>query len=133
VRLDSSEHSGVVDAMIEDAVQACRELLTPSARRRLTARWMAEALELRAFTRETSRQRHRSFPRRAAGLVGQLCTGSAAAREYTVSRLLRRTPANWVRRCLDEIDFGPSLVPLPESPSSLSVSDSLVSPSLEKV
>ncbi len=130
---ESPEHSRIVDAMIEDAVESCRELLTPPVRRRLAARWMAEAQDLRAFTLETSRRRHLSFPRRAARLAGQLCTGSSAAREYTLSRLLRRTPADWVRRCLDEIDFGPSLIPLSDSRSSLSVSDSLASPSLEKV
>jgi glycosyltransferase involved in cell wall biosynthesis len=133
VRLESPEHIRVVDAMIEDAVAACHELLAPAVRRRLATRWMAEGRELRAFTHETSRRRHRSFPRRVARIAGQLCTGSSAAREYTVSRLLRRPDADWVRRCLDEIDVGPSLIPLPESRSSLSVSDSLASPSVEEI
>jgi hypothetical protein len=133
VQLESPEHSRVIDAMIADAVESCHELLTEPVRRQLTTRWMAAAQELRAFTHETSRRRHRSFSHRAARIAGQLCIGSSAAREYTVSRLVGRPPADWVRRCLDEIDFGPPFIPLPESQSSSSVPDSLSSPSLEKV
>ena len=132
VRLQSREHARKVDAMIEDAVFGCLGLLQPNIRQRLTSRWLAEASELRAFTRETARRSTRPFALRAGRTVGHLCIGSAAAREYVLSRLLRRAPTDWVRRRLASAGCWPRLIPIdtsvesrPQSPPTAPVSPPL--------
>jgi hypothetical protein len=111
VDLESEEHLGAIDAMIEDAVNRCAPWLALPLRRHLVSGWLAQARELRAFMGETARRRHCSFARRAGRLALHVCTGSPAAREYVLSRLLRRQPTDWVRRRLDDIGCRASLVP----------------------
>jgi hypothetical protein len=112
VRPESPEHWRTIDAMIEDAIGGCWALLTPAVREQLESAWLAQAREFRTFTLETSRRRHSAFPRRGVRLAGHLLAGSAAARAYVLARLLRRQPADWMRRRLDNLRGEPSLVPM---------------------
>jgi glycosyltransferase involved in cell wall biosynthesis len=110
VELESPTHAGRVEAMIEDALDSCWKLLAPAVRRQLTVRWMNDSRELRAFTLESARRRHLPVARRVGRLVRLLCTGSPAAREYLLSRLLRREPTYRIRRLLEKAGFGSSLI-----------------------
>jgi hypothetical protein len=110
VDLESPTHGRKIEAMIEDALEGCWPLLAPAVRRRLTAKWLADARALRAFTLETARRRHRPAILRAGRLARLLCAGSPAAREYLMSRLLRREPTHRVLELLKSAGQGPSLV-----------------------
>jgi glycosyltransferase involved in cell wall biosynthesis len=108
---ESTEHACRIDEMIQDAIEHCEPFLVPPVRQRLASRWLRDAKELRAFTREVADRRHYSLARRRGHLVRRLCAGSSASREYLKSRLPGRSSADWVRSCLDEAGYGPSLLP----------------------
>jgi glycosyltransferase involved in cell wall biosynthesis len=116
IEMESPAHARKIDAMIDDAVDGCWMWLAPALRRQLTAQYLAKARDLRAFTVETARRRHLPVARRAGRLAGQLCLGSSAAREYVLSRLLRREPAHRVRRLLEKAGYGPRLASLADHP-----------------
>ena len=111
VELESPMHARKIEAMIEDALESCWALLAPAVRRQLTAKWLTDARELRAFTLETARRRHLPVARRVGRIAQLLYARSPAARDYVLSRLLRREPAHRVRRLLEKAGHGPSLRP----------------------
>jgi glycosyltransferase involved in cell wall biosynthesis len=119
VRLESEEHAGRIDAMIDDAIARCRAYLAPDVYRRLTSRWLVDAREQRSFRRHVASRRGLSAWRRATFLAEAAWAGSPPARAYLASRLRRRAFPDWVRRRLEETGAGPSLVPdLPQSSNS---------------
>jgi glycosyltransferase involved in cell wall biosynthesis len=114
VDLSSPEAARKVDRMIDHAIESCGELLSPALRECLVARWSPQASELRAFKREVALGRQRLLPRRGAFIVGRALSGSAPARTYLKSRLLGRSSADWIRCCLEEAGYGPTLIPVPD-------------------
>lgn len=111
VKMESAEHATSIDAMIDDAIATCEESLPTEIRTRLTMEWSREARALRTFIRDVASNRHRSRAQRQAFLLQKICSGSAPAREYVVSRVLGRGRVDWVRRRIEDAGCGPSLVP----------------------
>jgi glycosyltransferase involved in cell wall biosynthesis len=110
VELESPAHARRIEAMIEDALDSCWELLSPAVRTQLTAGWLADFRELRAFTLETARRRRLPPARRVGRIVRLLYSRSPAAREYVLARVLRHEPAHRVRRLLDKAGYESRLV-----------------------
>jgi glycosyltransferase involved in cell wall biosynthesis len=109
-RFGTAEHALKVDEMIDHAIAASRPHVDAALYRQLT-RWAADARALRAFQLELAARRDRSRVRRGAFLARHVLGGSTAAHRYLLSRLLRRTGVDWVRRNLREVLAGPALVP----------------------
>jgi hypothetical protein len=110
VNLESAEHAQRIDSMIDDAIARCSDYLDPVVRRCLSSRWIHEAKTMRTLVREIAARRRLSLVQRRAYLLERMCK-SPAAREYVVSRLRGQSSAEWVRRRLDTIGFGPALLP----------------------
>jgi len=110
VNMESVEHAQRVDSMIDDAISRCGDYLDADVRRSLTSQWVHEAQTMRTLIREIGERRRLSLAQRRAYLVGRICK-SSAAREYVVARLRGHSLAEWVRRRLNTIGFGPVLVP----------------------
>jgi hypothetical protein len=121
VGLTSIEHAARVDAMIRDAVDRCGKYLTPAVRTALHERWLAEAAEWRELVRERAGYRNASWMWRALGLATRIGTGSRAAREYALARLLARPGTGWVRRRLQHVETAPVLLPAEETGERVSV------------
>ena len=109
ISLGSAEHARQIDEMIEDASASCGRLLPTPMRRRLHVEWLPRARDLRAFDRAVA-NRVRSGPRKAF-ILGRALTGSAAAWQRVKSRLTGSSSAEVVQSWLDDIAFGPALVP----------------------
>jgi glycosyltransferase involved in cell wall biosynthesis len=111
VSFESPAHARVIDAMIDDALAAAAPRLPVPLRAEL-AGLARDARAFRTLTREVSIRRQRSLLVRRAFLVGQLCSGSPAAREYVTMRLLRRPSTDWIRRRWQATSNAPPLVPV---------------------
>lgn len=109
--LGSTQHAEKIDGMIDHAIAASEHFLTPSLRQHLVDRWAPEARAYREFMRTVAQRSHRPPRERRAFLLRQIWSGSAPAREYVTSRLLRRPPTDWVRRCLHEAGVAANLIP----------------------
>jgi hypothetical protein len=96
VKLASDEHARKIDDMIEDAIGATAALLAPAVRRELTHGWMDEARALRSFRRAVAARSLHPARRRGASLLREVLAGSVPARKYLLSRLLGRSPLDWV-------------------------------------
>jgi hypothetical protein len=112
VTMGSKEHDRKIDEMIEHAIASTRAFLDPDLGRRLAEEWAPEALELRIFSRTVAGRRDRPLPQRAGYTIGRALAGSAPARHYMKSRLLRRPLHDWAMDRLQEAGVGPILVPV---------------------
>jgi hypothetical protein len=111
IAFGSAEHARAIDAMIAHAAGSCQHLLAPALGQLLSSQWLSEAAELRAFTRDVAARRRSSALRRVGFIARRSVAGSAAARDYVKSRLLRRPPSDWVASRLKAAGFAASLVP----------------------
>jgi hypothetical protein len=110
--LGSAEHSGRIDAMIDDAIETCAGLLSPAIGHVLMTEWKPQAATFRTYRRMLGNQSGR------LGRLGVLCrgllSGSAPAREHLRLRLQGRPMSDWVVNRLKSIDIPdrPPRVPL---------------------
>jgi glycosyltransferase involved in cell wall biosynthesis len=116
INFESPAHVRAIDAMIDDALAAAEPGL-PSPLRAELAQLAQEARALRTLTRALSTRRQQPLLVRRAFLLGQLCSGSPAAREYVTMRLFRRPSTDWVRRRWQATLKRPALVPVAYPPS----------------
>lgn len=112
--IGSAGHLHKIDAMIENALDACSHLLPPGISGALRREWAPEAQQLRAFHRGIA---DRQSAARRRGFIGlQLLAGAAPAWGHANSKLFSQTswPDSFCRRVqqwLDSANFGPALVP----------------------
>jgi GT2 family glycosyltransferase len=116
IGLGSSEHVRKIDGMIAHAVETTNALVPDVVRRRLTTEWLLEAKQRRTFLNEVA-ARSASPLRRRSFIITRALAASRPAREYVKFRLFGGSPADWVRRCLDETGHGPTFVPANRSTS----------------
>jgi glycosyl transferase family 2 len=117
--IGSPQHGGRIDAMIEQALAACRSALPTVVERRLTPRWLAEVKDYRTFERETASWHERSV-RHLTFIGRRVLTGSAAARTHVMARLgagsrpWRETFPEELLAWLEDSGLGTVLQPLPD-------------------
>jgi len=114
VDIGSAAHLHKIEAMIENALEACWDLLPSSIRGRLRREWAPEAQQLRAFHRGIAERQSAGRRRRFVAL--QLLAGAAPAWRHANSKLFSH--ASWpdsycrsVQQWLDSVNFGPALIP----------------------
>ena len=123
IGMGSSEHVRKMEEMIAHAVDTTSAFVPPVMRRQLATKWVLEAKEWRKFLRGVD-ARAANTTRRRAFVIARALACSAPAREYVKSSLFGGDPVDWVRRCLDESEHGPALVPANRSASTTSDVDS---------
>lgn len=109
IGLGSNEHVGKIDEMIEHAVEATKDLVSPRVHRCLSERWLDDARKWRAFIREVDVRSNSSLTRKAF-VMGGVVAASAPACEYAKAWLFGGSTADWVRRRLEESGYGSALV-----------------------
>jgi hypothetical protein len=90
----SKEHDRKIDAMIDHAIDTCKDLLGPLVPYALISRLAREARDLRTYLREM--EVHRSPWMRNGFALGRVVRGSAAARQHLKRRLLRQPISDWL-------------------------------------
>jgi hypothetical protein len=112
--IGSMEHTRKIEEMIADVLSISGKSLTPPLSHCLATQWAPAAHECRAFLHEVE-HRDRSSDRRAF-IVRRFLCGSPAARQHVRLWLTGHKPwsdlfPNLVQTWLNEVGFGPTLVP----------------------
>ncbi len=108
------EYDQRIEAMIQDAVQACMPFLEPAIAAGLRSRWLDWTRDMTIYYNEL--RRRRSALRRKLYQIEQLFSGTAAARSEIVGRLFGRprwheVAAVNIRLWLESIGLDPVITP----------------------